>query len=135
MSLKLKHMITNIVRTLVMALVLTVSSACAVQAQHSASAVKPNGTEIRYAGSNHDFINFEVSVKGNQRQTLRIFDENGVELYRESIGKGELTRMVKILRNDYARLNFVVDSPNGQYRKAFNIKAELIERLNVEEVN
>jgi hypothetical protein len=97
--------------------------------------VKPTGTEIRYAGSNHDFINFEVSVKGNQRQTLRIFDENGVELYRESIGKGELTRMVKILRNDYARLNFVVDSPNGQYRKAFNIKAELIERLNVEEVN
>ena len=72
-------------------------------------------------------------MKGNERQTLRILDENGVELYRETIGKGDFYRMVKIVRNDYSRLYFVVDSPKGQYRKTFNIRPELVERLNVEE--
>jgi len=116
-----------------MALALTLSTAFAAEAQTTAGTEKNNGTEIRYVGSNLDFINFEVSVKGNHRQTLRIMDENGVELYRENIGKGEFTRMVKILRNDYARLYFIVDSQNGQYRKTFNIRPELIERLHVEE--
>lgn len=124
---------TNILRPFVMALALTLSTAFAAEAQTTAGTEKNNGTEIRYVGSNLDFINFEVSVKGNHRQTLRIMDENGVELYRENIGKGEFTRMVKILRNDYARLYFIVDSQNGQYRKTFNIRPELIERLHVEE--
>ena len=123
----------NILRPFLMALVLTVSSVFSLQAQTLAAAGKTNGTEIRYVGCNHDFINFEVTVKGNERQTLRILDENGVELYRETIGKGDFNRMVKILRNDYAPLYFVVDSQKGQYKKTFNIRPELVERLNVEE--
>lgn len=126
---------TNIAKSLVMTVVLVVVSVFAVNAQTLASVEKSNTAEIRFAGSNHDFINFEVSLKGNQKQTLRILDENGVELYRENVGKGEFSKMVKIVRNDYSRLNFVVDSQNGQYRKTFNIRAELIERLNVEEAN
>jgi hypothetical protein len=78
---------------------------------------------------------FSVRQVGNQRLTLRIIDESGVELYRENIGKGEFTKLVKITRNDYSRLNFVIDSPNSQYKKTFNIKSEYVERLNVEEAN
>jgi hypothetical protein len=132
----------NLLKSLVMSVVLAMVTVTAVKAQvvvalEKVSAEKQNNPEIRFVGSNTDFINFEVSVRqfGNQKQTLRIFDENGVELYREIIGKGEFTKLVKVVRNDYARLNFVVDAQNNQFRKSFSIRNEVVERLNVEEAN
>jgi len=120
-----------------LSVVLAVISVIAVDAQTFVAVEKQVTTEVRFAGSNHDYINFEVSVRqiGNQKLTLRILDESGVELYRENIGKGEFTKLVKVIRNDYSRLNFVIDSPNSQYKKSFNIKSEFVERLNVEEAN
>ncbi|HLO82921.1 MAG TPA: hypothetical protein VK166_18280 [Chitinophagaceae bacterium] len=96
---------------------------------------KNSNVDIRYTGANQDFFNFEVAVRqtGNQRLTLRILDEAGVELYRESIGKGGFSKAIKVVRNDYSRLNFVVDSQNGQYKKAFKIQSEVLERINVVE--
>ncbi len=100
---------------------------------------KDSNVDIRYTGANQDFFNFEVAVRqsGNQRLTLRILDEAGIELYRESIGKGGFSKAIKVVRNDYSRLNFVVDSQNGQYKKAFKIQSEVLERINVveEEIN
>jgi hypothetical protein len=100
---------------------------------------KNSNVDIRYTGANQDFYNFEVAVRqtGNQRLTLRILDEAGVELYRESFGKGGFSKAIKVVRNDYARLSFVVDSQNGQYKKAFKIHSEVLERINVveEEIN
>jgi len=127
----------NVVKSLMLSVVLAVISVIAVDAQTFVAVEKQVTTEVRFAGSNHDYINFEVSVRqiGNQKLTLRILDESGVELYRENIGKGEFTKLVKIIRNDYSRLNFVIDSPNSQYKKSFNIKSEFVERLNVEEAN
>ena len=127
----------NVVKSLMLSVVLAVISVIAVDAQTFVTVEKQVTPEVRFAGSNHDFINFEVSVRqiGNQKLTLRILDESGVELYRENIGKGEFTKLVKVIRNDYSRLNFVIDSQNNQYKKSFNIKAEVVERLNVEEAN
>lgn len=132
----------NFLKSLVMSVVLAMVTVTVVKAQvvvalEKVSAEKQNNPEIRFVGSNTDFINFEVSVRqsGNQKQTLRIFDENGVELYREIIGKGEFTKLVKVVRNDYARLNFVVDAPNNQFKKSFSIRNEVVERLNVVEAN
>lgn len=129
-------------KSLVMSVVLAMVTVTAVKAQvvvalEKVSAEKQNNPEIRFVGSNTDFINFEVTVRqsGSQKQTLRIFDENGVELYREIIGKGEFTKLVKVVRNDYARLNFVVDAQNNQFRKSFSIRNEVVERLNVVEAN
>jgi hypothetical protein len=120
-----------------LSVVLAVISVFAVSAQNNSTVEKQVSPDVRFAGSTRDYINFEVSVRqvGNQRLTLRIIDEGGVELYRENIGKGEFTKLVKIARNDYSRLNFVIDSPNSQYKKTFNIKSEYVERLNVEEAN
>ena len=127
----------NVVKSLMLSVVLAVISVIAVDAQTFVTVEKQVAPEVRFAGSNHDFINFEVSVRqiGNQKLTLRILDESGVELYRENIGKGEFTKLVKVIRNDYSRLNFVIDSQNNQYKKSFNIKSEFVERLNVEEAN
>lgn len=127
----------NVVKSLMMSVVLAVVSVFAVNAQTYVSVEKQNAPEVRFTGANHDFINFEVSVRqiGSQKLTLRILDENGVELYRENIGKGEFTKLIKVVRNDYAKLNFVIDSQNSQYKKSFNIKSEVVERINVEEAN
>jgi hypothetical protein len=96
---------------------------------------KNSNVDIRYTGANQDFYNFEVVVRqtGNQRLTLRILDEAGVELYRENFGKRGFNKSIKVVRNDYARLSFVVDSQNGQYKKAFKIQSEVLERINVVE--
>lgn len=105
----------------------------------SARAEKKLNVDIRYTGANLDFYNFEVAVgqPSAKRYTLRILDESGAELYRESFGKGGFTKAIKIVRNDYARLSFVVDSQNGQYKKSFKIQSEVLERINVveEEIN
>ncbi|HUM48360.1 MAG TPA: hypothetical protein PLD84_15620 [Chitinophagales bacterium] len=133
-----RNLFKSLVFTAVLALVtVTTVYAQTVVAVEKFTAEKANAPEIRFVGSNHDFINFEVSVRqaGNQKQILRIIDENGVELYRENLGKGEFTKLVKIVRNDYARLNFVVDAPNAQFKKSFNIKNVVVERLSVEEAN
>ena len=129
-------------KSLVLSAVLAVVTVTTLNAQtvvavEKFTAEKANTPEVRFVGSNPDFINFEVSLRpnGNQKQTLRILDENGVELYREIIGKGEFTKLVKVVRNDYARLNFVVDAQNAQYKKSFNINNVVVERLNVVEVN
>ena len=127
----------NVVKSLMMSVVFAFVAVFAVNAQTYVSVEKQSAPEVRYAGSNHDFINFEVSVRqiGNQKLTLRILDENGVELYRENIGKGEFTKLVKVVRNDYAKLNFIIDAQNSQYKKSFNIRSEVVERINVEEAN
>ncbi len=132
----------NYFKSLVLSAVLAVVTVTTVNAQtvvavEKFTAENANTPEIRFVGSNPDFINFEVSLRqnGNQKQTLRILDENGVELYREIIRKGEFAKLVKVVRNDYSRLNFVIDAQNSQYKKSFNIRNEVVERLNVEEAN
>ena len=99
------------------------------------SVEKNANVDIKYTGANQDFYNFEVAVRqsGNQRFTLRILDETGNVLYRETVTKGAFSKSVKVVRNDYARLNFVVDSQNGQYKKSFKIQSEVLERINVVE--
>ena len=129
---------TNVKTALFSVLFTAISFIAGVETIHAQTVTnleKSATTDIRYAGATHDFINFEVNVRqaGNQRSTLRILDENGAELYRELIGKGEFNKLVKITRNDYERLLFVIDAPNGQYRKSFNIKSEVVERVRVEE--
>lgn len=132
----------NLFKSLVLSAVLAVATVTTVNAQtvvavEKLTTEKANTPEVRFVGSNPDFINFEVSLRqnGNQKQTLRILDENGVELYREIIRKGEFAKLVKVVRNDYSRLDFVIDAQNSQYKKSFNIRNEVVERLNVEEAN
>jgi len=132
----------NLFKSLVLSAVLAVATVTTVNAQtvvavEKFTTEKANTPVVRFVGSNPDFINFEVSLRqnGNQKQTLRILDENGVELYREIIRKGEFAKLVKVVRNDYSRLDFVIDAQNSQYKKSFNIRNEVVERLNVEEAN
>ncbi|HEX5668373.1 MAG TPA: hypothetical protein VFX73_06180 [Chitinophagaceae bacterium] len=128
----------NVVKNMFVLVLAVLFSAVAMASSVDSPSIKigkNSNVDIRYTGSNQDFFNFEVAVRqtGNQRLTLRILDEAGIELYRESIGKGGFSKAIKVVRNDYSRLNFVVDSQNGQYKKAFKIQSEVLERINVVE--
>ncbi|HSF44359.1 MAG TPA: hypothetical protein VLA58_00060 [Chitinophagaceae bacterium] len=131
----------NVVRNMFVLVLSVLFSAVAMASSVDSLSTKTgkNNVDIRYTGANQDFYNFEVAVRqtGTQRFTLRIMDEAGVELYRESFGKGGFSKAIKVVRNDYARLSFVVDSQNGQYKKSFKIQSEVLERINVveEEIN
>ncbi len=98
---------------------------------------KPVSVEIRYTGSSSDFLDFTVAVRqtGDQKMVLRIKDENGQELYRENIGKRDFTKFIRVFRNDYSRLQFVVDTQDGQYKKSFKIQSEILENVKVTEDN
>lgn len=128
----------NVVKNMFVLVLAVLFSAVAMASSVDSPSIKigkNSNVDIRYTGSNQDFFNFEVAVRqtGNQRLTLRILDEAGIELYRESIGKGGFSKAIKVVRNDYSRLNFVVDSQNGQYKKSFKIQSEVLERINVVE--
>jgi hypothetical protein len=132
----------NVVKNMFVLVISVLFSAVAMASSMDSVSTKTgrnSNVDIRYTGANQDFYNFEVVVRqtGSRRMTLRILDEAGVELYRESFGKVGFSKAIKVVRNDYARLSFVVDSQNGQYKKAFKIQSEVLERINVleEEIN
>lgn len=125
---------------LVLVLFSVIFSFVAVSASAEWPVIKTEKTvsvEIRYTGSSPDFLNFSVAVHstGNQKIILRIRDEYGHELYRESIGKRDFTKFIKVFRNDYSRLQFVVDAQDSQYKKSFKIQSEILEKINVTEDN
>ena len=95
-------------------------------------------TDIRYVGNNTDFFKFEVNLKqtGSQRFLLRVMDENGLELYRETVNAKEFSKIVKVTRNDYERLQFIVTSNNGtSFAKSFAINADLSDNFLIRELN
>jgi len=131
----------KVVRSLLVPVLFTVVfSFIAVSASAELPVVKtenPVSVEIRYTGSSPDFLNFAVAVRsaGSQKMVLRIKDESDHELYRETIGKREFTKFIKVFRNDYSRLYLVVDAQDGQYTKSFKIQSEILETIKVTEDN
>ncbi len=109
-----------------------------VSAQSSAvQQISETATDIRYVGNNVDFFKFEVNLKqtGSQRLLLRVLDENGIELYREAVNAKEFSKLIKVTRNDYARLQFIVSGNETSYTKSFSINAEPTDNFLIREVS
>jgi len=140
MSPNTKYMKVNVVRKMVASAIFAVMISLTAFNATAGTVDSDSATgnvDIRYAGTNEDFFNFEVSVRNadDKKLTFRVIDQNGLELYREVIGKRDFSKFVKVVRNDYSRLHFVIDSQNGQYRKSFRIQSEVLVQVNVEEVD
>jgi hypothetical protein len=131
------NVVKNIVASAIFALATFAGISASANTGDLLSDSSNGNVDIRYAGTNDDFFNFEVSVRNadDKKLTLRILDQNGIELYREVIGKRDYSKFVKVIRNDYSRLNFVIDAQNGQYKKTFRIQSEVLEQVSVVEIN
>lgn len=134
---------TNVVKNIFLSLVITTLSATipatSVNAQSSAiQASAETSTDIRYVGNNTDFFKFEVNLKqqNGQRLLLRVLDQNGVELYRETVNSKEFSKIVKVTRDDYERLQFIVTGNNGtSFAKSFAINADMSDNFLIRELN
>ena len=133
---------TNVVKNITLSLMITALTASIPASSVSAqSSTIQQGTEtstdIKYVGNNTDFFNFEVNLKqqGNQKLLLRILDENGVELYYETVTTKEFSKVVKVPHNDYARLQFIVTGKGTSYAKSFAINAEVSDNFIIRELD
>lgn len=112
--------------------------ATSVSAQSSAIQQSAEiSADIRYVGNNTDYFKFEVNLKqqNSQRLLLRILDENGIELYRETVNSKEFSKILKITRNDYARLQFIVTGNGSSFKKSFSINAEISDNFLIRELD
>jgi len=133
---------TNVVKNITLSLMITALTASipasSVSAQSSTiQQSSETSADIKYVGNNTDFFKFEVNLKnqGNQKLSLRILDENGIELYYEAVSSKEFSKIVKVPHNDYARLQFIVSGKGASYAKSFSINAEVSDNFIIRELN
>lgn len=131
---------TNVVKNIILSLVITsLTASLPTNVSAQSANTQPtidNVTNISYVGNNSDFFKFEVNIKqpNSQKLLLRVLDENGIELYRESVISKEFSKLVKVTRNDYSRLQFVVSGNGTNVVKSFSITAEVSDNFLIREV-
>lgn len=82
-----------------------------------------NKVQIKYTGSNEDFVNFTVTYanpSGN-RFDLTFYDENGNVIYSDSFKDTNFVKRFSVPKNAYQKLTAVVSNANGNDVKKFDI--------------
>ena len=121
-------------------LVFTTSSLQSLNAQTAAASVvvtesKPE-LQVKFIGSTGDFLFFELTMQQSDdtRSNLRIRNEDGNELYSESIFQKTTIRKLKIAKDEAEKIEFVYSNPRGETRKTIAIKIKLQEAIEVKDI-
>ena len=121
-------------------LVFTTSSMQSLNAQTAAASVvvtesKPD-LQVKYIGSTGEFLFFELSMQQAEdgRSNLRIRNEDGNELYSESVFQKTTIRKLKIAKDETEKIEFVYSTPRGEARKTIAIKIKLQEAIEVKDI-
>jgi len=120
-------------------LVFTTSSLQSLNAQTTATTVvtesKPD-LQVKFIGSTGDFLFFELTMQQSDdtRSNLRIRNEDGNELYSESIFQKTTIRKLKIAKDEAEKIEFVFSNPRGEAKKTVAIKIKLQEAIEVTDI-
>ena len=120
-------------------LVFTTSSLQSLNAQSTATTVvtesKPD-LQVKFIGSTGDFLFFELTMQQSDdtRSNLRIRNEDGNELYSESVFQKTTVRKLKIAKDEAEKIEFVYSNPRGETRKTIAIKIKLQEAIEVKDI-
>ncbi len=120
-------------------LVFTTSSLQSLNAQSSATTVvtesKPD-LQVKFIGSTGEFLFFELTMlqSDDTRSNLRIRNENGNELYSESVFQKTTIRKLKIAKDEAEKIEFVYSNPRGEVKKTIAIKIKLQEAIEVTDI-
>ena len=121
-------------------LVFTTSSLQSLNAQTATASVvvtesKPD-LQVKYIGSTGEFLFFELSMQQSDdgRSNLRIRNEDGNELYAESVFQKSTVRRLKIAKGEAEKIEFVYSNPRGESRKTIAIKIKLQEAIEVKDI-
>jgi len=121
-------------------LVFTTSSMQSLNAQTAAASVvvtesKPE-LQVKFIGSTGDFLFFELTMQQSDdtRSNLRIRNEDGNELYSESVFQKTTIRKLKIAKDEAEKIEFVYSNPRGETRKTIAIKIKFQEAIEVKDI-
>jgi len=120
-------------------LVFTTSSLQSLNAQTTSTTVvtesKPD-LQVKFIGSTGDFLFFELTMQQSDdtRSNLRIRNEDGNELYSESVFQKTTVRKLKIAKDEAEKIEFVYSNPRGEARKTIAIKIKLQEAIEVKDI-
>ena len=120
-------------------LVFTTSSLQSLNAQTAAASVvtetKPD-LQVKFMGSTGEFLFFELTMQQSDdtRSNLRIRNENGNELYSESVFQKTTVRKLKIAKDEAEKIEFVYSTPRGEAKKTIAIKIKLQEAIEVKDI-
>jgi hypothetical protein len=127
----------GIIVTLLVLLFSTVSSNYA-SAQRSAMNVVEDKPElqVKFIGSNGEYLFFEVELaQANQtRSNLRIKNENGNELYSETVFQKNAVRKLKIAKDEAEKIEFAYSTNRGEVKKLVEIKIKTQEAIEVRDI-
>ena len=120
-------------------LVFTTSSLQSLNAQSVATTVvtesKPD-LQVKFLGSTGEFLFFELTMlqSDDTRSNLRIRNEDGNELYSESVFQKSAVRKLKIAKDEAEKIEFVYSNARGEARKTIAIKIKFQEAIEVKDI-
>lgn len=117
---------------------LTVSPAKAQTAEVSTpvtTEAKPE-LQVKFLGASGEYLYFEVAMQQSDdtRSNLRIRNENGNELYSETVFRKASTRKLKIAKDEAEKIEFVYNNTRGEVRRLVEIKIKLQEAIEVKDI-
>ena len=92
--------------------------------------------QVKFIGTAGEFIYFEISMQqaDESRSNLRIRNENGNELYAETIFRKSSIRKLKIAKDEAEKLEFVYNTGSGDVKKVLEIKIKYLETVEVKDI-
>jgi hypothetical protein len=105
----------------------------------AAAVVSPEAksdVQVKFLGANGDFLYFEVNLQQalSSRSNFRIRNEQGNELYAETIFEKTATRKLKIAKDEAEKLEFLYNTGKGEVKKTLQIKIRVQEAIEVKEI-
>lgn len=95
-----------------------------------------NRSKVQYAGKTEGFLLFDVTIAGKskERTILSIRNENGDELYNETIYGSQAGRRIKIESAEMKQVQFSINSRTASFSKTFSVNTSYVEKTEVVEV-
>ncbi|MFZ9660268.1 MAG: hypothetical protein ACO29O_00205 [Chitinophagaceae bacterium] len=82
---------------------------------------------VKFIGFDGDYVKFEVSYSKPSKSAtqLRIYDQNGLELYSEALSTG-YSKLIKVAISEVSRIDFIISGREFQLNKTFKILPQLV---------
>ncbi|MFM9909614.1 MAG: hypothetical protein ACKVOW_09705 [Chitinophagaceae bacterium] len=92
--------------------------------------------QVKFIGTTGEFLYFELTMlqADESRSSLRIRNENGNEIYFETVSQKAMIRKLKIAKGEAEKLEFVYNTTKGEVKKVIEIKIKLQETVEVKDI-
>lgn len=93
--------------------------------------------KVKFLGSTGDYLVFELATQQNDesRSNLRIRNENGSEIYSETVFRKNSVRKLKIAKDEAEKIEFVYNTAKGDVKKVVEVKIKVQEAVEIKDVS